>query len=106
MFRRLPSADGGAPSLRVTVDGVPVALRPGETVAAALFLAGHKAGRTTPVTGSPRGPYCMMGVCFDCLVEIDGEGNRQACMVEAREGMVVTRQMGARALDDKKASSC
>lgn len=105
MFRRLPST-APAQSLRLTVDGVAVSLRSGETVAAALFLAGHKAGRTTPVSGSPRGPYCMMGVCFDCLVEIDGEGNRQACMIEARDGMVVTRQMGARALGEKRESSC
>lgn len=100
MYRRLPS-EAAAPTFRVTVDGVAVELRPGETVAAALFLAGHKAGRTTPVSGAPRGPYCMMGVCFDCLVEIDGEGNRQACMVEARDGMVVKRQMGARKLGAK-----
>ena len=105
MYRRLSSAQP-AQALRLTVDGVAVELRRGETVAAALFLAGHKAGRTTPVSGTPRGPYCMMGICFDCLVEIDGEGNRQACMVEAREGMVVTRQMGARTLDGKKDSSC
>ncbi len=102
MYRRLPSAQAGA-KLRLTIDGVAVELRAGETVAAALFLAGHKAGRTTPVSGAPRGPYCMMGVCFDCLVEIDGEGNRQACMIEAREGMVVKRQMGARALGAKAA---
>ncbi|MHB1217116.1 MAG: (2Fe-2S)-binding protein [Alphaproteobacteria bacterium] len=100
MYRRLPSADGGA-RLRLTIDGVAVEVRPGETVAAALFLAGHKAGRTTPVSGAERGPYCMMGVCFDCLVEIDGEGNRQACMIEARDGMAVTRQMGARVLGAK-----
>lgn len=103
MYRRLPSAQAGA-SLRLTVDGMSVQLRPGETVAAALLLAGHKAGRTTPVTGAARGPYCMMGVCFDCLVTIDGEGNRQACMVEAKDGMVVTRQMGARALAEKEPS--
>ena len=103
MFQRLPSSSA-APSLRVTVDGVAVELRRGETVAAALFLAGFTVGRTTPVTGSPRGPYCMMGVCFDCLVEIDGEGNRQACMIEARDGMVVKRQMGARKIDGKAGS--
>jgi len=103
MYRRLPSSHAGA-RLRLTVDGVGVEVRPGETVAAALFLAGFNVGRTTPVTGAPRGPYCMMGVCFDCLVEIDGEGNRQACMIEAREGMVVKRQMGARALGGKAGS--
>jgi len=42
-----------------------------------------------------RGPFCLMGSCFDCLVEIDGIPNRQACMVEVTEGMTVRRQAGA-----------
>lgn len=99
MFRRL-SADA-APSLTLSVDGVAVAVRPGESVAAALLLAGQSVGRSTPVTGAARGPYCMMGVCFDCLVEIDGVGNRQACMVEAADGMAVRRQGGARRIDPR-----
>ncbi|MFO0995807.1 MAG: (2Fe-2S)-binding protein [Alphaproteobacteria bacterium] len=97
MFRRLRTDP--PPSLTISVDGVPIAVRPGETVAAALLLAGQPAGRSTPVTGAARGPYCMMGVCFDCLVEIDGVGNRQACMIEAAEGMQVRRQGGARRID-------
>ena len=52
-----------------------------------------------PVTCSPRGPYCMMGVCFDCLVEIDGRPNQQGCLVEVRAGMKVARQQGPRAVD-------
>ena len=40
--------------------------------------------------------FCMMGVCFDCLVTIDGQPNVQACMVETREGMMIQRQRGAR----------
>jgi D-hydroxyproline dehydrogenase subunit gamma len=56
------------------------------------------ATRTTPVSGSPRAPYCMMGVCFECLMEIDGIANRQACMVRVRPGMRITRQQGARML--------
>ena len=97
MFRRL-HADSTA-TVTISVDGAPVAVRHGETVAATLLLAGQAAGRTTPVTGAARGPYCMMGVCFDCLVVIDGVGNRQACMIEAVEGMRVERQSGARRID-------
>ena len=55
--------------------------------------------RETPVTGAKRLPYCMMGVCFDCLAEIDGVPNRQACMVEVREGMTIRPQRGARVIE-------
>ena len=71
----------------------------GDTVAAALLAAGIDHCRTTPVSGAPRAPYCMMGVCFDCLVTIDGVGNRQGCLVPVREGMEVEtqqRQAGGR----------
>jgi hypothetical protein len=43
-----------------------------------------------------RAPYCMMGICFDCLAEIDGVPNRQSCMVAARPGMLIRRQRGQR----------
>jgi predicted molibdopterin-dependent oxidoreductase YjgC len=43
----------------------------------------------------------MMGVCFDCLAEIDGVANRQSCMIEVRPGMRISRQMRARAIDPK-----
>lgn len=72
--------------------------RPGDSVAAALLAAGVTTLRETPVSGTPRAPYCMMGVCFDCLVEIDGVGNRQACLTMVSEGMQVRRQHGARAV--------
>ena len=48
------------------------------------------------VTGAPRAPYCLMGVCFDCLVTIDGVGSRQGCLVAVREGMEVETQVGKR----------
>jgi predicted molibdopterin-dependent oxidoreductase YjgC len=95
MFRRLETT-GRVDTVTVTVCGKPVILPRGETAAAALVAAGAATGRTTPVTGAPRGPYCMMGVCFDCLVMIDGAPNRQACMTEIREGMRIERQDGAR----------
>ena len=50
--------------------------------------------RTTPVSGAPRAPYCLMGVCFECLVTIDGVGNRQGCMVAVRDGMRIETRKG------------
>lgn len=72
--------------------------RPGDSVAAALLAAGASSLRESPVDESPRAPYCMMGVCFECLVEIDGRQNQQSCLTRARSGMVVNRQHGARTL--------
>lgn len=84
-----------APEITLVFEGKPLTAHQGDTVAAALLAAGHKAFRTTVVNGTSRGPFCMMGVCFECLVEIDGVANRQACMTEARNGMRVKRQLGA-----------
>ena len=93
MFKRL--AEPGKP-VALTVDGKAVHASSGDTVAAALLAAGIEHCRTTPVTGAPRAPYCLMGVCFDCLVTIDGVGSRQACLVPVREGMKVETQQGKR----------
>ncbi len=94
MFRRLPEAQ--ASSIEVMIDGRPFAARDGDTVAATLLAAGAAACRTTPVSGAARGPFCMMGVCFDCLVTIDGRPNQQGCLVPVRAGMRIERQSGAR----------
>jgi D-hydroxyproline dehydrogenase subunit gamma len=93
MFRRLLDAKD-AP-IRFTFDGRELSGRRGDTVASALLAAGVAACRTTPVSGAPRGPYCMMGVCFECLVAIDGAGNRQGCLVPLVEGMRIETQAGA-----------
>ncbi len=82
----------------ISVDGIAVEARAGESVAAAVLASSGEATRTTPVSGSPRSPYCMMGVCFECLMEIDGVANRQACMVQVAPGMRILRQHGAREL--------
>jgi predicted molibdopterin-dependent oxidoreductase YjgC len=97
MFKRLSElmADSRAP-VSLKVDGQPIGARAGDTVAAAMLAAGIDRFRTTPVTESPRAPYCLMGVCFDCLVTIDGVGSRQACLVPVREGMAVETQLGKR----------
>lgn len=68
--------------------GVELLLREGENLAAELMAAGISTFRHTPVSGAPRAPFCMMGACFDCLVEIDGV-TRQACMTLVNKGMIV-----------------
>lgn len=77
-------------------EGRDIVARPGDMVATALLAAGETGLRATPVSAAPRAPYCMMGVCFDCLMEIDGVGNRQACLTPVAPGMQVRRQRGAR----------
>jgi len=102
-FRRL---DEKGARVALVIEGVPVAAREGDTVAAAMLAAGMFSSRDTPVSGTPRGPFCMMGACFDCLVEIDGEPNRQACMTAVAEGMEVRRMQGARGLPEGDAGGC
>jgi predicted molibdopterin-dependent oxidoreductase YjgC len=77
----------------LTLDERTVTAYEGETVAAMLLAEGHLATRTTR-GGSPRGVYCGMGVCFDCLVVVDGVPNTRACVTWVRDGMVVVRQDG------------
>ena len=95
MFRLMPEA-AAAPTLSFHFDGRPMIARAGDTVAAALLANGVSACRETPVSGAARGPYCMMGICFECLVVIDGVGNRQGCLVPVAEGMQVEIQKGKR----------
>jgi D-hydroxyproline dehydrogenase subunit gamma len=96
MFKR--QREAGAADVSITIDGRPSSARGGDSVAAALLAAGVLACRTTAVSGAPRGPFCLMGACFDCLVTIDGHPNRQACLVAVRAGMRIERQAGAAAL--------
>ena len=98
-FARL-SDPGRVRRIAFLFEGVPVEAREGDTVATALLAAGAGATRTSPVSGAARGAYCMMGVCFECLVEIDGVPNRQACLVAVAEGMRVRRQLGPAAVGD------
>ena len=95
MFRPIDTIKG-AETVGFSFDGRAMTARAGDTVAAALLANGVQACRQTPVSSTPRGPYCMMGVCFDCLVVIDGVGNRQGCLIPLRAGMRVETQMGRR----------
>ena len=65
------------------------------TVAAAVLgHTGKKHTRLSPLSGQKRAPFCFMGVCHECLVEIDGIPNQQACLIEVQEGMRIRRQLG------------
>ncbi len=101
MFRRSDLAAAGSDrAVTLHIADQAVTAREGDTVAAAMLAAGLSSCRSTPVSAAPRAPYCLMGVCFDCLVEIDGAANQQACLVPVREGMVVRTQQGRRGVDD------
>lgn len=101
LFTVLPDA-AAAHSVRMTFNGVTKTVAPGLTVAAALLGQGESRLRASPVSGQSRAPYCMMGVCFECLVEIDGVPNRQSCLIPVREGMSVRSQEGRAQLDRKE----
>ncbi len=88
-FQTLP----GATMLRLAIDGRTVEAPEGASVAAALLLAGHAALGRHPITGEAEGPWCLIGVCFGCLVEIDGIQDRQACLVPVRDGMTVRTRL-------------
>jgi len=93
MFR--PRSEERRPTVIVTVEDRKIAVPVGASAAAAVLAAGFDSIRET-AGGSGRMPYCMMGVCFECLAKIDDVPNRQSCMVEVRDGMRICRQIGPR----------
>jgi predicted molibdopterin-dependent oxidoreductase YjgC len=97
MFKPLP--DQYAPEVRVIIDGAEVSVPTTYSVAAAMLACRDGIVRTTAVTGALRAPYCLMGVCFECLVEIDGVPNQQGCLAQVREGMRIDRQLGKRRIE-------
>lgn len=74
--------------IEIRVNGQPVRVAPGATLAAALFAA-HPAPRRS-VSGEPRGPLCGMGSCFECRVTVDGVPHQRACLLPVRAGMEVS----------------
>ena len=91
MFRRLHKIHD---PVRITFAGRELIAERGDSVAAALLAAGADCFRRAPVSGAPRAPFCMIGNCFECLLEIDGQPNRQSCMITVAEGMHVRPQRG------------
>lgn len=80
----------------IRIDGQPVEAFEGEMVAGVLVRMEPLFARINPVSCAKRAPYCMMGVCFECLVKIDGVGSIQSCLAPVQEGMSVERQTGKR----------
>jgi predicted molibdopterin-dependent oxidoreductase YjgC len=97
MFRRLAPI---AYAVCFEFEGRPLTAEKGESVALALLASGIQSCRDSIVSAEPRGPYCLMGACFECLVVIDGVPSCQGCQVEVKAGMKVVRQSGARAMGE------
>ena len=79
----------------IQLDGEAIPAEEGQTIAAALIASGHRSWRRTRVGGEPRGVFCGIGACFDCLATVNGRSNLRACLTEAKPGDVVTTQEGA-----------
>lgn len=79
--------DPGAAPITLTFDGRPLRAAAGDSVGAALTRAGVRAWRTTRREGRPRGLFCGIGVCYDCLLTVDGVASQRACLVPAVDGM-------------------
>jgi hypothetical protein len=94
MFRKLHEPGPGA--LTITIDGISVSAEPGESVAAVLLRQAEPWSHLTPLNQSKRAPYCMMGVCFDCVAEVDGVASVQTCLKPVCDRMRVVRQTGKR----------
>ncbi len=90
MFRSLRT--DANPTASVTVNGHSVEVPMGQTVWSALALSGQTTTRKAALSGNDRSAYCAMGVCFECLVEIDGQSNQQACLRQVTDGMCIATQ--------------
>ena len=93
-----PCIEPQAAEITVVVENRPIAARADETVAGVLLRVFGSDYRTHGVGDEPRAPYCLMGVCFECLAEVDGVPNRQACLMPVRDGMTIARQRGRAAV--------
>lgn len=76
-------------TVTLRVDGRKISARRGESVHAALLAAGYLNLRKTRKESAPRGIFCGMGVCYDCLVTINGQTNQRACMRQVEDGMEI-----------------
>jgi thioredoxin reductase len=90
-----PAEIGTPPAVQVTVDGDPVTARAGQTIAAVLLTQGRASWRTTRLTARPRGVFCGIGACHDCLIIVNGTPDTRACQRTVCEGDTITSQQGA-----------
>ena len=89
MFRKLHK---NSETVTILFEGSSLQVESGQTVASALLSEGHLFFRNSVISGQPRAPYCMMGVCYECMLEIDGQSSQQACLIPVREGMKIRLQ--------------
>ena len=87
------AVERGAP-ITIEIDGEVVGTYVGETLAAAMLAAGRRIFRRSPRTGSPRGVYCGIGICYECQMVVDGRTNVRACVTPVRDGMCASTQRG------------
>lgn len=92
MFKQLPGSQ--TETVQIILNGLPVQVTKGTTVAANALAQNLVFTRTTPISSSKRAPFCMMGVCYECLMVIDGKSNQRACATYVEEGMHINRQQG------------
>lgn len=92
--RRLGGGEGRGEAFEITFDGETLGAYPGETVATALLAAGRRRTGVSGRRGEPRGLYCGMGLCWECVVVVDGRPNQRACTALATPGLRVETQRG------------
>lgn len=93
--------DAAVERVGISFDGTPISARAGVSVGAALTDAGIRSWRRARIGGDGRGLFCGIGVCFDCLITVDGAPNQRACLVPVAEGMRLTSGVG----DDERGGS-
>jgi predicted molibdopterin-dependent oxidoreductase YjgC len=94
--------DTKAPDITIFVDDKPIPAISGEPIAAALLASGIKVFRKTAKKGHPRGIFCGIGRCTDCVMTVDGQPNIRTCVTPAKENMRVKTQKGLGSWDDAK----
>jgi D-hydroxyproline dehydrogenase subunit gamma len=87
--RRLAGAMSRGRPVVLVVEGAAVPAFEGESVAAALLAAGRRGLRIAPRRGESRGMYCGIGLCFECVMVVDGQPGVRTCLTPVRDGMLV-----------------
>ncbi len=80
--------------VQIVVNGRRIPAIEGEPIAAALLAAGIRQFRYTPKYGTPRGLFCAIGRCTDCIMTVDGKPNVRTCVTPVQDGMIVETQQG------------
>ena len=90
MFKLL---DSNVRQVLIELDGAEVSVPADVSVAAALLYLDCLPLRHSSISGAARAPFCMMGICFECLIEVDGDRDQCTCQLMVRQGMRLRRQL-------------